>query len=69
MPVWFYLVYNKLLWLKEIVSGLMKFGYMFFKGESYEAVIWQIPELYGELNSPQLEKITALGAHGGKIKW
>ena len=59
----------QLLWLKNIASDLMKFGYICFQGELYEAAIWQIPELYGELNSPQLEKITPLGAHGGKIKW
>lgn len=39
------------------------------EGESYGAAIWQMPELYGELNSPQLEKITLLDAHVGKIKW
>ena len=39
------------------------------EGESYGAAVWQIPELYGELNSPQLEKITSLDTHAGKIKW
>lgn len=39
------------------------------EGESYGAAIWQIPELYGELNSPQLERITSLDAHVSKIKW
>ncbi|XP_028757808.1 WD repeat-containing protein DWA2 isoform X2 [Neltuma alba] len=38
------------------------------KGESFGAAVWQIPELYGELNSPQLEKITSLDTHAGKIK-
>ncbi|KAI9070690.1 hypothetical protein K1719_047348 [Acacia pycnantha] len=38
------------------------------KGESFGAVIWQIPELYGDLNSPQLEKITSLDTQAGKIK-
>ncbi|KAB2628323.1 hypothetical protein D8674_033118 [Pyrus ussuriensis x Pyrus communis] len=37
--------------------------------ESYGAAIWQIPELYGELNSPQLERITSLDSQVGKIKW
>ncbi|XVF63554.1 hypothetical protein PTKIN_Ptkin09bG0096000 [Pterospermum kingtungense] len=32
-------------------------------GESYGAAIWQIPELYGQLNSPQLERIASLDAH------
>lgn len=41
----------------------------FHKGESFGAAIWQIPELYGELNSPQLERITSLDTHAGKIKW
>ncbi|KAK6245650.1 hypothetical protein SCA6_008740 [Theobroma cacao] len=36
-------------------------------GESYGAAIWQIPELYGQLNSPQLEQIASLDAHVGKI--
>ncbi|KAL7207312.1 hypothetical protein ACSBR1_029302 [Camellia fascicularis] len=38
-------------------------------GESYGAAIWQIPELYGQLNSPQLECIGSLDAHNSKIKW
>ncbi|KAL7175000.1 hypothetical protein ACSBR2_028745 [Camellia fascicularis] len=37
-------------------------------GESYGAAIWQIPELYGQLNSPQLECIGSLDAHNSKIK-
>ncbi|CAL5418551.1 unnamed protein product [Camellia sinensis] len=37
-------------------------------GESYGAAIWQIPELYGQLNSPQLECICSLDAHNSKIK-
>jgi hypothetical protein len=36
------------------------FSTVYSTGESYGAAIWQIPELYGELNSPQLEKITSL---------
>ena len=27
------------------------------EGESYGAAIWKIPELYGQLNSPQLERM------------
>ncbi|XP_028083269.1 WD repeat-containing protein DWA2-like isoform X1 [Camellia sinensis] len=38
-------------------------------GESYGAAIWQIPELYGQLNSSQLECICSLDAHNSKIKW
>ncbi|KAJ7957956.1 WD repeat-containing protein DWA2-like [Quillaja saponaria] len=38
------------------------------EGESFGASIWQIPELFGELNSPQLEHITSLDGHVGKIK-
>ncbi|KAK8677671.1 hypothetical protein V6N13_143196 [Hibiscus sabdariffa] len=37
------------------------------EGESYGAAIWQIPELYGQLNSPQLERIASLDAHTRKI--
>ncbi|KAL3505478.1 hypothetical protein ACH5RR_035319 [Cinchona calisaya] len=37
-------------------------------GESYGAAIWQIPELYGQMNSPQLEQIAALDGHDSKIK-
>ncbi|XP_015884079.1 WD repeat-containing protein DWA2 [Ziziphus jujuba] len=44
------------------------FSTVYSTGESYGATIWQMPELYGELNSPQLEKITSLDAHVGKIK-
>lgn len=39
------------------------------EGESYGAAVWQIPELYGQLNSPQLEKIASLDAHSRKISW
>lgn len=44
------------------------FSTVYSSGESYGAAIWQIPELYGELNSPQLERITSLDPHVGKIK-
>ncbi|KAI9120185.1 hypothetical protein K1719_008833 [Acacia pycnantha] len=44
------------------------FSTVYSSGESFGAAIWQIPELYGELNSPQLEKITSLDTHAGKIK-
>ncbi|KAL5778337.1 hypothetical protein ACOSP7_011263 [Xanthoceras sorbifolium] len=43
------------------------FSTVFSTGETYGAAIWQIPELYGQLNSPQLERIAALDAHVGKI--
>ncbi|KAI3749633.1 hypothetical protein L2E82_20248 [Cichorium intybus] len=36
--------------------------------ESYEADVWQIPEQYGQSNSPQLECIASLDAHSSKIK-
>ncbi|KAF1865383.1 hypothetical protein Lal_00004757 [Lupinus albus] len=45
------------------------FSTVYSNGESFGAAIWQIPELYGELNSPQLERITSLDTHAGKIKW
>ncbi|KAJ7966953.1 WD repeat-containing protein DWA2-like [Quillaja saponaria] len=44
------------------------FSTVYSTGESMGAAIWQIPELYGELNSPQLECITSLDGHVGKIK-
>lgn len=44
------------------------FSTVFSSGESHGAAIWQIPELYGELNSPQLEKIASLDAHKSKPK-
>lgn len=44
------------------------FWWLGCEGESYGAAIWQIPELYGQLNSPQLERIAALDAHDSKIK-
>ncbi|KAL0694984.1 hypothetical protein Bca4012_062164 [Brassica carinata] len=39
------------------------FSTVFSTGESYGAAIWQIPELYGQLNSPQLERVASLDAH------
>ena len=48
-------------------SGLIIF--IVVEGESYGAAVWQIPELYGQLNSPQLERIASLDAHVGKINW
>lgn len=44
------------------------FSTVFSSGESYGAAVWQIPELYGQLNSPQLEKIASLDASSCKIK-
>ncbi|CAA2958050.1 WD repeat-containing protein DWA2-like [Olea europaea var. sylvestris] len=44
------------------------FSTVFSSGESYGAAIWQIPELYGQQNSPQLERIASLDAHSSKIK-
>ncbi|XP_013637669.1 PREDICTED: WD repeat-containing protein DWA2 [Brassica oleracea var. oleracea] len=43
------------------------FSTVFSTGESFGAAIWQIPELYGQLNSPQLEPVASLDAHVGKI--
>ncbi|GAV63457.1 WD40 domain-containing protein [Cephalotus follicularis] len=43
------------------------FSTVFSTGESFGAAVWQIPELYGHLNSPQLERIASLDAHVGKI--
>uniref|UniRef100_A0A1J3HFF8 WD repeat-containing protein DWA2 n=1 Tax=Noccaea caerulescens TaxID=107243 RepID=A0A1J3HFF8_NOCCA len=43
------------------------FSTVFSTGESFGAAIWQIPELYGQLSSPQLELIASLDAHVGKI--
>lgn len=48
--------------------GSMMMLYLFV-GETYGAAIWQIPEMYGQLNSPQLERIASLDAHSSKIKW
>ncbi|CAH2036715.1 unnamed protein product [Thlaspi arvense] len=43
------------------------FSTVYSTGESFGAAIWQIPELYGQLSSPQLERIASLDAHVGKI--
>ncbi|EOA38123.1 hypothetical protein CARUB_v10009593mg [Capsella rubella] len=43
------------------------FSTVFSTGESFGAAIWQIPELYGQLSSPQLERVASLDAHVGKI--
>lgn len=53
-----------------LVDGqCLMFFLIVIEGESYGAAVWQIPELYGQLNSPQLERIASLDAHVGKIKW
>ncbi|CAN0871741.1 WD repeat-containing protein DWA2 [Linum grandiflorum] len=44
------------------------FSTVYSTGESYGAAVWQIPELYGQQNSPQLEKVAFLDAHVRKIK-
>ncbi|CAL1383721.1 unnamed protein product [Linum trigynum] len=44
------------------------FTTVYSTGESYGAAVWQIPELYGQLNSPQLERVALLDAHVSKIK-
>nr|XP_043631940.1 WD repeat-containing protein DWA2-like [Erigeron canadensis] len=44
------------------------FSTVFSSGELYEAAVWQIPELYGQSNSPQLERIASLDGHASKIK-
>ncbi|XP_010498488.1 PREDICTED: WD repeat-containing protein DWA2 [Camelina sativa] len=43
------------------------FSTVFSTGDTFGAAIWQIPELYGQLNSPQLERVASLDAHVGKI--
>ncbi|CAI9758036.1 unnamed protein product [Fraxinus pennsylvanica] len=45
------------------------FSTVFFSGESYGAATWQILELYGQQNSPQLERIASLDAYSSTIKW
>ena len=40
-----------------------------FKGESFGAAIWQIPEPYGQSNSSTLDCVASLDAHVGKINW
>ncbi|KAL0363987.1 UNVERIFIED_CONTAM: WD repeat-containing protein DWA2 [Sesamum angustifolium] len=37
-------------------------------GETYGAAVWQIPELYGQLSSPQLESVASLDGHTCKIR-
>lgn len=44
------------------------FSTVFSSGELYGAAVWQIPELYGQLNSPQLERIASLDGHDSKIR-
>lgn len=44
------------------------FSTVFSNGESYGAAVWKIPELYGQSNSPQLEQLSSLDAHTGKIQ-
>ncbi|EPS73402.1 hypothetical protein M569_01347 [Genlisea aurea] len=44
------------------------FSTVFSSGETYGAAVWQIPELYGQLSSPQLENVGSLDGHAYKIK-
>ncbi|KAL0351633.1 UNVERIFIED_CONTAM: WD repeat-containing protein DWA2 [Sesamum calycinum] len=45
------------------------FSTVFSSGETYGAAVWQIPELYGQLSSPQLESVASLDGHTCKIRW
>ncbi|XP_058098507.1 WD repeat-containing protein DWA2-like isoform X2 [Magnolia sinica] len=44
------------------------FSTVFASGETYGAAIWEIPELSGQSNAPQLEQLLSLDAHTCKIK-
>ncbi|XP_047976185.1 WD repeat-containing protein DWA2-like [Salvia hispanica] len=44
------------------------FSTVFCSGETYGAAVWQIPELYGQLSSPQLESIASLDGHTSKLR-
>lgn len=38
------------------------------EGETNGAVIWKIPELYGQSNSPPLEQLVSFDGHPCKIR-
>lgn len=44
------------------------FSTVFTSGETHGASIWEIPELYGQTNAPQLEQLVSLDEHAFKIK-
>ncbi|PKU83382.1 WD repeat-containing protein DWA2 [Dendrobium catenatum] len=44
------------------------FSTVFTSGETYGASIWEIPELYGQSNAPQLEELVSLKEHASKLK-
>lgn len=44
------------------------FSTVFTSGETYGASIWEIPELYGQTNAPQLQELVSLKEHTFKIK-
>ncbi|XP_077246802.1 WD repeat-containing protein DWA2-like [Tasmannia lanceolata] len=44
------------------------FSTVFASGETYGAAVWEMPELYGQSNSPQLKQLFSLDAQSGKIK-
>ncbi|KAM0945303.1 putative transcription factor WD40-like family [Dioscorea sansibarensis] len=44
------------------------FSTVFTSGETHGASLWEIPELYGQSNAPQLKELVSLKEHSFKIK-
>ncbi|PKA60829.1 WD repeat-containing protein DWA2 [Apostasia shenzhenica] len=59
---------NEIWDLKSCPFDSRIFSTVFTSGETYGASIWEIPELYGQSNSPQLEKLFSLQELSSKIK-
>ncbi|GFP86943.1 WD repeat-containing protein dwa2 [Phtheirospermum japonicum] len=59
---------NELAIVKQNAEPLSVTFYISKHGEMYGAAVWQIPELYGQLSSPQLESVASLDGHTSKIR-
>ncbi|CAD5195625.1 unnamed protein product, partial [Musa acuminata subsp. malaccensis] len=59
---------NEIWDLKSCPFNPRIFSTVFTLGETYGASVWQIPELNGQSNAPQLEQLVSLNEHSFKIK-
>lgn len=64
----FWVLFGKL-WNWFLYTGWWECNLCMIEGETYGASIWEIPELYGQSNAPQLEQLVSLNEHSFKIKW
>ncbi|KAK8947592.1 WD repeat-containing protein DWA2 [Platanthera guangdongensis] len=59
---------NEIWDLKSCPFDSRIFSTVFMSGETYGASIWEIPELYGQSNAPQLEELVSLKERASKLK-